>query len=242
MHFQSIGLCRPGPLLGFRGKPRGSRAADGISIRESSSHSRSHNWPDCFERYFSEHFINGFDEVVVRIHHGCHGSTGVGIKRTVPLVARHHAALTGPRPYSHRSDFHGGVFREWVPPLRARRPWRLRRGGCARAVAKMERPPGIEPGSAAWKADARPIGQGRGNSHPIRTYSQAIGRWGCAVRVLSSSAALAVETTAPSNLSGAAPAGSGMKQKSPQGVNLAGFVYGSDAKNPAQTGFVLCKC
>ena len=37
---------------------------------------------------------------------------------------------------------------------------------------EMERPPGIEPGSSAWKADARPIGQGRMCKSPLRTYGR----------------------------------------------------------------------
>ncbi len=56
---------------------------------------------------------------------------------------------------------------------------------------EMERPPGIEPGSSAWKADARPIGQGRMCRSPLRTYGQC--HRGNAVRELSSSAAHAEE-------------------------------------------------
>lgn len=40
---------------------------------------------------------------------------------------------------------------------------------------EMERPPGIEPGSSAWKADARPIGQGRMCRSPFGLMANATG-------------------------------------------------------------------
>lgn len=84
---------------------------------------------------------------------------------------------------------------------------------------ELERPPGIEPGSSAWKADARPIGQGRVKWSPHRTYAC----WGAGGMPFADQLRSLWRDIPARQSRSARPGWFGRKRKSPQGMDLAGF-------------------